>query len=1007
MSPDGTVRIGESIRLMNLHPSPHGRADLGAANAELRAKSYSKAIELYDALIKQQPRNHWIRIAAIHACIIAGNYAEAEKRLRGIRYLDGVDSSLLTSFERIIERRQDGVAVNLQNPADYYRYAGLGRLLPNFRHIDASRQPFPGFPVGMKLPKIVGNKNDFTHVVDVAHQNSGQGFGFEGRLCLVLVQQGSVGLDVLEEQARLFREIVPHACVMLFSEKLGDVSVDWADRTLRTLPWLLAHQKQLDVLVSNFDVIFFNDGGVILEHHVIKETLALINASMHSVVALDDIRARADSAIDQVDSAWKSVWRKERYPFRRFYALRSAIRCDMLSRTGVFDEAFSCILKSSFELGYRLYNCGAYFIPVATKTTTESQEPVPLKSQNNDGELIKKKCPVSWYRKSQLTSCDGWVPKVSIYIPAYNAEQYLKDAIDSALHQDFVDLEVCVYIDGSTDGTERVLRKNFANEPRVRWEKGENGGIGFASNSAIRMCRGQYIGQLDSDDCLKPGAVTELVSYLDRYPEVGCVYGAAERIDAAGRYVQDEYNFPEFSREKMMLTSIVHHFRMFRRQVWERTEGFREDIKNAVDYDIFLKLSEVSEIYHVNKVLYERRWHGANTSNQHESDQSKNTHIVQKEALERLGLMRFWTLDVPDRSKPRKIRYEPTRHTRVFFWPHYASNPYQRLLYQEDYKDCEIVSGDIDAAIVAVREGKQTYGVIFHLHWINKLFNGVTDRSQFRKRGADFLGKVRHFKSLGGKFYWTIHNVVSHESLFIGDEKEFSQKLADIADVVHVHSEKSLPEISAAFTVPIMRTRIAQHGDYRQVYPAFYTRRESRELLGISTTDPVLLFPGQIRRYKGLSELIGAWKGVKEKLRCYLIIAGKVQDEETASYLGSVQSTYPDVRVWATYIENSELHKFYAASDIVVLPYRRILTSGSALLAITMGKRVIVPSVGMTDELSEVYEGVITYGTSGKYGSLAEAMLQELKGFKSASVCEEQVRVPWAKNVISRGLLVD
>ncbi len=109
-----------------------------------------------------------------------------------------------------------------------------------------------------------------------------------------------------------------------------------------------------------------------------------------------------------------------------------------------------------------------------------------------------------------------------------------------------------------------------------------------------------------------------------------CAYSSAERIDADGNYVKPEYSFPVYTREKMLLTSIAHHFRLFRRQAWARTTGFREDLLNAVDYDMFLKLSELGPFHHVEEVLYQRRWHGGNTSLVNEEMQTRNTMVVQK-----------------------------------------------------------------------------------------------------------------------------------------------------------------------------------------------------------------------------------------------------------------------------------------------------------------------------------------------------------------------------------------
>ena len=77
------------------------------------------------------------------------------------------------------------------------------------------------------------------------------------------------------------------------------------------------------------------------------------------------------------------------------------------------------------------------------------------------------------------------IPKVSIYIPAYNAEEYIEEAIESGLNQTYTDLEIVVVNDGSTDATGEILDTMYSSEPRVRIIHQENGGISSATNTAI------------------------------------------------------------------------------------------------------------------------------------------------------------------------------------------------------------------------------------------------------------------------------------------------------------------------------------------------------------------------------------------------------------------------------------------------------------------------------------------------------------------------------------------
>lgn len=102
-------------------------------------------------------------------------------------------------------------------------------------------------------------------------------------------------------------------------------------------------------------------------------------------------------------------------------------------------------------------------------------------------------------------------PLVSIIIPAYNAEEWVREAIESALGQTWPNKEIIVINDGSTDGTERIA-KSFL--PRIKLISTENRGLCAAVNLALRQCKGDYIQELDADDVLLPDKVERQLSTL-------------------------------------------------------------------------------------------------------------------------------------------------------------------------------------------------------------------------------------------------------------------------------------------------------------------------------------------------------------------------------------------------------------------------------------------------------------------------------------------------------------
>ena len=334
--------------------------------------------------------------------------------------------------------------------------------------------------------------------------------------------------------------------------------------------------------------------------------------------------------------------KSEKLPFRFFAAGNVAFSREEFLKIGGFDERFRAWGYEDGEVAFRFFNNGKYFIPVM-EALAYHQEPKDGKNETDrsGGKSITaihyaSVCP--YYRHlAKDEEIEYEVPKVSIYIPAYNAEKTIVDAVESVLMQTYQDIEVCICDDGSTDNTLKILDRFYKENPKVRWKSQSNKGIGAASNTAVAMCKGLYIGQLDSDDILAKDVVEKCVSHLEKDMELGLVYTSYENQNMDGT-ITPGYNYPVFTREKLTTAMIAHHFRMFRRRDWARAGGFNEHIKNAVDFDFYLKLSERTKAFHLNIIGYRRRIHGQNTSVVNNKEQNKNAMKVVNDSLKRQGL---------------------------------------------------------------------------------------------------------------------------------------------------------------------------------------------------------------------------------------------------------------------------------------------------------------------------------------------------------------------------------
>ncbi|BBP46157.1 hypothetical protein THMIRHAS_15300 [Thiosulfatimonas sediminis] len=437
-------------------------------------------------------------------------------------------------------------------------------------------------------------------------------------------------------------------------------------------------QSYMELLEKNDNVALIGPRKYVDTHDIQPEAILKkpeLISSLPEVVTNNTVAGRTKGEVS-VD------WRLEHFkntqnlrlcntPFRYFSGGNVAFARKWLDIAGWFDEEFTHWGGEDNEFGYRLYRAGCFFRAVDGGLAYH-QEP-PGKENETDRaagkeitiKIVQQKVPY-FYRKLEPieTTTLKKVPLVSIYIPAYNCEATIERCIQSALDQTVIDLEVCVCNDGSTDSTKEILETKYSTHPRVRFVTQKNGGIGKASNTAIQLCRGYYIGQLDSDDYLEPDAVEICLKEFQKDHSLACVYTTNRNVNPDGSLIKNGYNWPEYSREKLTTAMICHHFRMFTARAWNLTLGFDEKITNAVDYDMYLKLSEIGPFKHINKIAYNRVLHGENTSIKKLKQQKENHYLVVNSSLERQGNKNYQYNSVSDDdacrkySLDRKIRKE-------------------------------------------------------------------------------------------------------------------------------------------------------------------------------------------------------------------------------------------------------------------------------------------------------------------------------------------------------------
>jgi glycosyltransferase involved in cell wall biosynthesis len=238
---------------------------------------------------------------------------------------------------------------------------------------------------------------------------------------------------------------------------------------------------------------------------------------------------------------------------------------------------------------------------------------------------------------------------ISLAMTVYNRENYLSLALDSILTQTYPHWHLIVWDDGSTDSSPAIAREYASFDPRIHFIPAPHTGRANALRAAIAASDRPYLAWIDSDDLLAPDALAATVAILDSNPQIGMVYTNHAIVDARGKILGlgARCQIP-YSPERLLIDFMTFHFRLLRREVYDRCGGIDLDFPQAQDYDLCLKISEVTEIYHHLQPLYYYRVHPNTISASQQTQQTERAATAVKNALGRRGLSDRYRLDVSE-----------------------------------------------------------------------------------------------------------------------------------------------------------------------------------------------------------------------------------------------------------------------------------------------------------------------------------------------------------------------
>lgn len=209
-------------------------------------------------------------------------------------------------------------------------------------------------------------------------------------------------------------------------------------------------------------------------------------------------------------------------------------------------------------------------------------------------------------------------PKISLVVPVYNTPKgFLKECIESVLQQTYSNWELCIADDASSLTHVREIIERYAQiDDRIKYLfRDVNGNICHASNSALSLATGEFIGLLDHDDILWPNALFEVIVALNNDRDIDWLYSDEDKITEDSKTHLDPMFKPDWSPDLLNSGMYTGHFSVYRKAIVDGLNGFLIGMEYSQDYDLAFRISEVTDkIYHIPQILYSWRKHAASAA---------------------------------------------------------------------------------------------------------------------------------------------------------------------------------------------------------------------------------------------------------------------------------------------------------------------------------------------------------------------------------------------------------
>lgn len=231
---------------------------------------------------------------------------------------------------------------------------------------------------------------------------------------------------------------------------------------------------------------------------------------------------------------------------------------------------------------------------------------------------IKEHLPSEVELETQRGTTFEYEPLISILVPTYKTPKHLLiETLNSVINQTYGNFELCIADGASNDPhVNEILDEYKSKDKRIKVKYlSENKGIAGNTQECYYMATGDYIGLFDHDDLLEPNALFEIVKAINEDRTIDFIYTDEDKINEKGDYRFDPHFKQDYAIDTFRSYNYICHFSVFRKDLMDKINGFREGFNGSQDYDIILRATEQAKnIRHIPKILYSWRVHSGSTA---------------------------------------------------------------------------------------------------------------------------------------------------------------------------------------------------------------------------------------------------------------------------------------------------------------------------------------------------------------------------------------------------------